>query len=501
MTATSSQGLALMAEVVYIAASMRAPVVMARREPGAVRPDQHPLRPLRLDADPRLGRDPALRRERRRRPTTSPCSRRASPSTRTSCCRCSSASTASRSRTRPSPSRCSPTRRCGTSSARTASRTRCSTLARRPRRARSRCRTTTSSCAAQQTAAIEAAAVSSSELGDELSELTGRPTRPSRRTGRRRGPRARLSRFDRRHRQGRRRRAPREGEPVGLLRICSYRPFPPPRSRDRAAGAVDIAVLDRADSPGGPPPLAVEVPTRSAGGSGATSTGSADATFTRRPPRGPARDRREYVGLRGANMSRLKPSSGTKPGSRRCAAAIPSARAAASRWSSARCSTRSTGRRWSSARPAASRSRPPASRPPRGTSPGSMSPSRTRCRRQWRRGRVPRAPAPRRPAAGRALTIVAFAGDGGTYDIGLQALSGALERGHRFVFVCYDNEAYMNTGIQRSGATPFGAATTTTPAGAVFFGKVQQRKDMTAIAAAHTFPTSRSPRPARTGRT
>src|SRR4029079_15104670 len=86
------------------------------------------------------------------------------------------------------------------------------------------------------------------------------------------------------------------------------------------------------------------------------------------------------------------------------------------------------------------------------------------------------------------LTIVAFAGDGGTYDIGLQALSGALERGHRFVFVCYDNEAYMNTGIQRSSATPFGAATTTSPAGSVSFGKLQQRKDLTAIAAAHAIP-------------
>jgi pyruvate ferredoxin oxidoreductase beta subunit len=86
------------------------------------------------------------------------------------------------------------------------------------------------------------------------------------------------------------------------------------------------------------------------------------------------------------------------------------------------------------------------------------------------------------------LTIVAFAGDGGTYDIGLQALSGALERGHRFVFVCYDNQAYMNTGVQRSGATPFGAATTTSPAGEVTFGKLQQRKDLTAIAAAHKIP-------------
>jgi pyruvate ferredoxin oxidoreductase beta subunit len=86
------------------------------------------------------------------------------------------------------------------------------------------------------------------------------------------------------------------------------------------------------------------------------------------------------------------------------------------------------------------------------------------------------------------LTFVVLAGDGGTYDIGLQSLSGALERGHRFVFVCYDNEAYMNTGVQRSGATPFGASTTTSPAGAAALGKAQQRKDMTAIAAAHHIP-------------
>jgi len=86
------------------------------------------------------------------------------------------------------------------------------------------------------------------------------------------------------------------------------------------------------------------------------------------------------------------------------------------------------------------------------------------------------------------LTFVVFAGDGGTYDIGLQSLSGALERGHRFIFVCYDNQAYMNTGVQRSGATPFGANTTTSPVGAASFGKVQERKDMTAIAVAHHIP-------------
>ena len=86
------------------------------------------------------------------------------------------------------------------------------------------------------------------------------------------------------------------------------------------------------------------------------------------------------------------------------------------------------------------------------------------------------------------VAVVVFAGDGGTYDIGFQALSGALERGHRFLFVCYDNEGYMNTGIQRSGATPFGASTTTSPAGKESFGKAQRRKDMTAIAVGHHVP-------------
>jgi len=86
------------------------------------------------------------------------------------------------------------------------------------------------------------------------------------------------------------------------------------------------------------------------------------------------------------------------------------------------------------------------------------------------------------------IRFVAFGGDGGTYDIGLQALSGALERGHRFLYVCYDNGAYMNTGIQRSSATPLGAHTTTSPAGAVSPGKEQPRKDLTAIVAAHGIP-------------
>jgi len=86
------------------------------------------------------------------------------------------------------------------------------------------------------------------------------------------------------------------------------------------------------------------------------------------------------------------------------------------------------------------------------------------------------------------INFVAFGGDGGTSDIGLQALSGALERGHRFVYVMYDNEAYMNTGIQRSSATPYGASTTTAPAGKVMQGKEEWRKDITAIAVAHHIP-------------
>jgi pyruvate ferredoxin oxidoreductase beta subunit len=86
------------------------------------------------------------------------------------------------------------------------------------------------------------------------------------------------------------------------------------------------------------------------------------------------------------------------------------------------------------------------------------------------------------------LRFVAFGGDGGTYDIGLQALSGAMERGHRMVYVCYDNGAYMNTGIQRSSATPKGAWTTTTPVGKRSAGKWQIRKDLAAIMADHNIP-------------
>ena len=81
--------------------------------------------------------------------------------------------------------------------------------------------------------------------------------------------------------------------------------------------------------------------------------------------------------------------------------------------------------------------------------------------------------------------VIAIAGDGGTFDIGFQALSGAVERGHDFLFVLYDNEAYMNTGIQRSGGTPTGPSTTTTPAGKVKPGKLERKKPITEIMLAH----------------
>jgi pyruvate ferredoxin oxidoreductase beta subunit len=96
-----------------------------------------------------------------------------------------------------------------------------------------------------------------------------------------------------------------------------------------------------------------------------------------------------------------------------------------------------------------------------------------------RKGRVP----------DRDLTIVAMGGDGGTSDIGFQALSGMMERGHKVIYVCVDNEAYMNTGVQRSSSTPFGASTTTSPAGPVTpSGQTTWKKDMTGIAVAHGIP-------------
>ncbi|MBM4447192.1 MAG: pyruvate synthase subunit beta [Chloroflexi bacterium] len=84
--------------------------------------------------------------------------------------------------------------------------------------------------------------------------------------------------------------------------------------------------------------------------------------------------------------------------------------------------------------------------------------------------------------------VVAMAGDGGTADIGFQALSGVLERGHDLIYICFDNEAYMNTGIQRSSSTPLGASTTTSPAGKVSIGQTTWKKNMPAIAVAHDIP-------------
>jgi len=95
-----------------------------------------------------------------------------------------------------------------------------------------------------------------------------------------------------------------------------------------------------------------------------------------------------------------------------------------------------------------------------------------------RKGRIPQKP----------IKAIAMGGDGGTADIGMQALSGALERGHDMMYCCFDNEAYMNTGIQRSSATPFGAMTTTSPPGHVGFGQMTWKKNMAEIAAAHGIP-------------
>ena len=95
-----------------------------------------------------------------------------------------------------------------------------------------------------------------------------------------------------------------------------------------------------------------------------------------------------------------------------------------------------------------------------------------------RKGRIP----------DRGTVFLGMGGDGATTDIGFQALSGAFERGHDFVYVCYDNEAYMNTGIQRSSSTPFGASTTTSPAGKKIAGQVTWKKNMAEIAVAHNIP-------------
>lgn len=91
-----------------------------------------------------------------------------------------------------------------------------------------------------------------------------------------------------------------------------------------------------------------------------------------------------------------------------------------------------------------------------------------------------------------SIRVIAQGGDGGTADIGLQALSGMLERGHDILYVCYDNEAYMNTGIQRSGLTPFDADTTTSPVGRKSMGNPKQKKPLLEICAAHYIPYAAS---------
>jgi len=86
------------------------------------------------------------------------------------------------------------------------------------------------------------------------------------------------------------------------------------------------------------------------------------------------------------------------------------------------------------------------------------------------------------------INVIAQGGDGGTADIGLQALSGMLERGHDILYVCYDNEAYMNTGVQRSGLTPFDTNTTTSPVGSQSMGNIRPKKPMPEIVMAHGIP-------------
>ena len=95
-----------------------------------------------------------------------------------------------------------------------------------------------------------------------------------------------------------------------------------------------------------------------------------------------------------------------------------------------------------------------------------------------RKGRYPK----------RKINFVGYGGDGATADIGLQFVSGAMERGHNMIYICYDNEAYMNTGIQRSSSTPFGASTTTSPAGKFSIGQQTWKKNVPEIMVAHEIP-------------
>ena len=466
ITATSSQGLALMAEVVYIAASMRAPDRDGARQPRALRADQHPLRPLRLDADPRLRRDPALRRERAGGVRPDGHRRRGSPSTPTCSCRCSSAWTASRSRTPPSRSSCSRTRTSRSfvgeyriphavldvGAPVDAGAVRDARLllrvpppaGGRASRPRSTCSTSSppssSGCRGRRYGAVEAVparrtpstsivalgstAGTVKDVVDELRE---------------------------------------EGEPVGLAQDRARSgPSPQRRVARSARGrSTSVVVLDRADSPGGAPPLHAEL-AAALYGSGVALDGHVYGLGGR--DLHPADIRAVFAGDAAPSTSACEvshvPSEDTRPQpERRPAAArrplaLPGLRHPDRRPHGAR--ARSDSRPSSSTRPAASRSRRRATRPPPGTSPGCTSPSRTPPpSRAASRARSARCAGGMRCPAARRSRSSCFAGDGGTYDIGLQALSGALERGHRFLFVCYDNEAYMNTGVQRSGATPF----------------------------------------------
>jgi len=101
------------------------------------------------------------------------------------------------------------------------------------------------------------------------------------------------------------------------------------------------------------------------------------------------------------------------------------------------------------------------------------------CKSLKRQGKIPK---------DKEIKFMGVGGDGGTYDIGLQALSGTVERGHNIVYVCYDNNAYANTGGQRSSATPMGASATTSPQGSESPGKLQWRKDLTKVLVAHNIP-------------
>jgi pyruvate ferredoxin oxidoreductase beta subunit len=105
-----------------------------------------------------------------------------------------------------------------------------------------------------------------------------------------------------------------------------------------------------------------------------------------------------------------------------------------------------------------------------------------------RKGKIPK---------DKTIKFLGTGGDGGTYDIGLQALSGTMERGHDVVYLCYDNNAYANTGGQRSSATPLGASATTSPAGTQSPGKLQWRKDLTKILTAHNIPYVAQASPSR----